>query len=59
MTKSSETGHAKNMANLESLITSISTFGNLYNPSKESIKLASLQTLLSGTKGKQLSNPIL
>lgn len=50
MTKSSETGHAKNMANLESLITSISTFGDQYNPSKESIKLASLQTLLSGTK---------
>lgn len=50
MSKTSETGHAKNMTNLESLITSIHTFGDQYNPAKESIKLASLQTLLSSTK---------
>ena len=50
MSKSSETGHAKNMANLESLITSIIAFGEKYNPAKESIKLGALQTLLTTTK---------
>lgn len=50
MSKTSETGHAKNMANLESLISAISLFGEKYNPAKESIKLASLQTLLTTTK---------
>lgn len=50
MSKTSETGHAKNMANLESLISSITLFGEKYNPSKESIKLSSLQTLLEKTK---------
>lgn len=50
MSKTSETGHAKNMANLENLISSIITFGDKYNPAKESIKLDALQTLLSSTK---------
>jgi hypothetical protein len=50
MSKTSETGHAKNMTNLGSMITSIIAFGDKYNPAKESIKLASLQTLLSSTK---------
>jgi len=50
MSKTSETGHAKNMANLESLITSIIAFGEKYNPAKESIKLGALQTLLTSTK---------
>lgn len=50
MSKTSETGHAKNMANLESLISAITLFGEKYNPSKESIKLGSLQALLVSTK---------
>ena len=33
----SETGYAKNVANFESLITSIIAFDTTYNPSKESI----------------------
>ncbi len=50
MTQSSDTGHAKNMTNLESLISAITLFGEKYNPAKESIKLASLQALLATTK---------
>ena len=50
MSKTSETGHAKNMANLESLISSIITFGDKYNPAKESIKLDALQNLLIEAK---------
>ena len=50
MSKTSESGHAKNMTNLESLISAITLFGEKYNPSKESIKLTSLQALLVSTK---------
>jgi hypothetical protein len=50
MASTSETGHAKNVANLESLITSIIALGTTYNPSKDSIKLAALQTLLNVSK---------
>lgn len=44
MTSTSETGHAKNVANFESLISSITGFGETYNPSKPSIQLPALQT---------------
>ena len=50
MASISETGHANNVANLESLILSATAFGTSYNPSKESLKLSSLQTLLSASK---------
>ena len=50
MTSTSETGHAKNVANLETLITAITAYGRDYNPSKESIKLTALQTLLANSK---------
>ena len=50
MASTSETGHAKNVTNLESLITSVSAFGTSYNPSKESLKLTALQTLLTASK---------
>ena len=50
MTNTSETGHAKNVTNLESLITSIIALGTTYNPSRDSIKLAALQTLLDQSK---------
>ena len=46
----SETGYAKNVANFESLITSIIAFDTTYNPSKESIKLPALQSLLAVSK---------
>lgn len=50
MASVSETGHAKNVANLENLITSVTAFGTSYNPSKDSIKLTSLQTLFNDSK---------
>ena len=50
MASISETGHANNVANLESLILSATAFGTSYNPSKESLKLSSLQTLLTASK---------
>jgi hypothetical protein len=50
MASTSETGHAKNVTNLESLITSIIALGTTYNPSRESIKLTALQTLLNASK---------
>lgn len=50
MASNSETGHAKNVTNLESLITSATALGTSYNPSKDSIKLLNLQTLLSTSK---------
>ena len=50
MASISETGHANNVANLESLILSATAFGTSYNPSKESLKLSSLQNLLTASK---------
>jgi hypothetical protein len=50
MASTSETGHATNVTNLESLITSIMALGTTYNPSRDSIKLAALQTLLNASK---------
>jgi hypothetical protein len=50
MASTSETGHAKNVTNLESLITSATALGTSYNPSKDSIKLPALQTLHSNSK---------
>jgi hypothetical protein len=50
MASTSETGHANNVANFESLITSATAFGTSYNPSKDSIKLPALQTLLTTSK---------
>ena len=49
MANTSETGHAKNVTNLESLITSIIALGTTYNPSRDSIKLAALQALLTAS----------
>ena len=50
MASTTETGHANNVANFESLITSATVFGASYNPSKDSIKLPALQTLLTASK---------
>ena len=50
MASISETGHANNVANFESLITSATAFGTSYNPSKDSIKLTALQALLTASK---------
>ena len=50
MASTTETGHANNVANFESLIISATAFGTSYNPSKESIKLTTLQILLTNSK---------
>lgn len=44
MASTSETGHAKNVANFETLIQYCTGYGSSYNPSKASIQLASLNT---------------
>jgi hypothetical protein len=50
MASTSETGYAKNVANFETLISFVTAFGATYNPSKETLKPAALQTLLSTAK---------
>jgi hypothetical protein len=46
----SETGHARNVANLESIISFCKGYGATYNPSKASIKIDALDTLLSESR---------
>jgi hypothetical protein len=50
MASTSETGHAKNVANFGNLISYVSGYGTTYNPSKASIKLPALNTRLTGAK---------
>jgi len=50
MPSTSETGHAKNVANFEKLIASITALGTPYNPSKASLKLPALNTQLTAAK---------
>lgn len=45
MASTSETGHAKNIANFQTLIEFVKGYGTAYNPSKHSIKLPALLTL--------------
>lgn len=45
MSKISETGHAKNLANFDELVSFVSAYGTDYNPSNPSLSLASLQAL--------------
>jgi hypothetical protein len=50
MPSTSETGHAKNVANYEKLILNITALGTPYNPSKASLKLPALNTQLTAAK---------
>ena len=45
MASTSETGHSKNVANFEDLISFCTGYGASYNPSKAAIQIASLNTL--------------
>lgn len=45
MASTSETGHAKNVANFQDLIAFATGYGTTYNPSKNALKLAQLATL--------------
>lgn len=51
MANQSETGHAKNVANFETLISVVNGFGAAYNPSKPSIKATALTALSTASKG--------
>src|SRR5690606_5273125 len=48
--KVSETGHAKNVANFEDLISFCTGYGTAYNPSKAAIQLPALNTLYSNAQ---------
>ena len=50
MSKTSETGHAKNVASFEELINHALSYKEAYNPSRDAIKVEALQTLLSNAK---------
>lgn len=50
MTSTTETGHAKNVANFENLISFCTGYGTAYNPTKTSIKVAAMNTLLTSAR---------
>jgi len=47
MSGTPESGHAKNVANFEDLISFCTSYGDTYNPTKESLKLSALTGLLA------------
>ena len=49
-TSTTESGHAKNVANFEQLVTFCSAYGATYNPVKAAIKLAALNATLVAAK---------
>lgn len=51
MASTSETGHAKNVANLEDLISFCIGYGASYQPSKVAIQILTLNTLLANAQG--------
>lgn len=52
MASTSETGHAKNMANFQDLIAFVSAYGATYNPSKEALKIPQLNTIATTAETK-------
>lgn len=50
MPSTSETGHAKNVANFEDLISFCNGYGVTYNPSKAALKIAELQILFTSAQ---------
>jgi hypothetical protein len=50
MASTTETGHAKNVANFETLITFCKGYGGDYKPSEATQQISSLQTLFSNSK---------
>jgi hypothetical protein len=50
MVSMSETGHSKNVANLDELISSVKGYGTAYNPTKASLSLPGLQYLSTCAK---------
>ena len=52
MASTSETGHAKNIANFQDLISFCEGYGSTYNPTKESLKIPKLQALYQEAQNK-------
>lgn len=50
MASTSETGHAKNVANFEIVISSCNGYGAVYNPTKNCLKIPQLQSTLTSAK---------
>jgi hypothetical protein len=50
MASTSETGHAKNVANLQDLIAFVTGYGTSYNPSKNALKLPQLTALATASQ---------
>ena len=50
MTSTSETGHPKIVSNFETLIASCLSYGTVYNPSKNALKIPQLQAALATAK---------
>ena len=55
MASTSEVGHAKNIANLEDLISFCTGYGTAYNPSKTALQLTQLNTLLTTAQSNLLA----
>lgn len=55
MASINETGHAKNVANFEDLISFCTGYGAAYNPSKNNIKLTALAVLLSSARANLIA----
>lgn len=52
MASTSETGHAKNVANLQDLLSFCQAYGSAYNPTKDSLKIVQLQALYNTASTK-------
>ena len=50
MASTSETGHAKNVANLQDLISFVTGYGATYNPTKNALKLPQLTALYTASQ---------
>jgi hypothetical protein len=50
MASTSETGHAKNVANFDLILADVNSYGTTFNPSKANLKLSSLATLSTAAK---------
>ena len=50
MASTTETGHAKNVAHFDELISSVLGYGNAFNPSKASIKVDALHSVSANSK---------
>lgn len=55
MASTSETGHAKNVANFQDLISFCQGYGSVYNPTKDSLKITQLQSLYQTANEKLTS----